>query len=39
MTVKLAALVDVASPGSVSLNVVTFHPIIIELVEAPRTIF
>ena len=35
MTVELAIPVDIASPGSVPLNVVTIHPIIIEPVEAP----
>ena len=39
MTVELAAPVDVDSPGLVPLNVVAVDPIIIEPVEAPRTIF
>ena len=40
MTIVLAIPINVASPGSyVPLNVVAVDPIIIELVEAPRTIF
>ena len=39
MTVELAVPVDVASAGSVPLNVIAVDPIIIEPVEAPRTIF
>ena len=39
MTVELAVPVDVASPSSVPLNVIAVDPIIIESVEAPRTIF
>ena len=39
MIVELAALVDVASPGSIPLNVEAVDPIIIEPVEAPGTIF
>ena len=39
MTIELATPVDVASPGLVPLNVVAVDPMIIEPVEAPRTIF
>ena len=39
MTVEQAALIDVASPGLVPLNMVAVNPIIIEQdVEAPRKI-
>ena len=39
MTFELAAPVDIASPDLVPLNVIAVDPIIIEPVEAPRTIF
>ena len=37
--IELATPNYVASPGSIPLNVVAIDPIIIEPVEAPRTIF
>ena len=39
MTIELDVPIDVASLGSVHLNVIAVDPIIIEPMEAPRTIF